>query len=672
MSDTYGSLYDSNKNRLAYDDDSGDGNNFKITYSVTAGRLYYIVPAGYNGSGSTTVYLSGDMPAMGGTYNLLDGEPIKITAGETVELTAETNPGHTFIGWYNGDVKVADGLTYEFTMPAENVTYTAKWIKVVIESEDETKGTVSELTEEYLLGDEVSVTATTKSGYTFIGWYNGDEKVADTLTYEFEMPAESVTYTAKWIKVTIASESTNKGTVSSLTDTYIFGEKVSVTATTNLGYTFIGWYDGDEKVADVLTYEFTMPAENATYTAKWMLNAEMEPFTFTSTPTSLTITGVTDKGVTSLDLPSDVTSIGSSAFSGCSSLTSVNIPDSVTSIGSSAFEDCSILTSVNIPDGVTSIGSSTFSGCSGLTSITIPDSVTSIGGWAFYGCGGLTGVYITDIAAWCEIYFSDSYSNPLYWAHDLYLNGEEVTDLVIPDSVTSIGERAFAGCIGLSSVTISDGVTSIGNYAFDDCFNLTSITIPKSVTSIGIGAFSGCSRLRSVTIPNSVTSIRDYVFNGCSDLISVIIPNSVTSIGSAAFRGCTNLSVITIPKSVTSIGKEAFSGCTGLKSVVIPDGVTSIESSAFNGCTWLNSVTIPDSVTSIGERAFQDCGRLTSITIPANVTSIGSYAFDDCTGLTSVTFKGTKAKWNAITKMSTWKYGCTFTKVVCSNGTVSV
>ena len=741
MSDTYGSLYDSNKNRLAYDDDSGDGNNFKITYSVTAGRLYYIVPAGYNGSGSTTVYLSGDMPAMGGTYNLLDGEPIKITAGETVELTAETNPGHTFIGWYNGDVKVADGLTYEFTMPAENVTYTAKWIKVVIESEDETKGTVSELTEEYLLGDEVSVTATTKSGYTFIGWYNGDEKVADTLTYEFEMPAESVTYTAKWIKVTIASESTNKGTVSSLTDTYIFGEKVSVTATTNLGYTFIGWYDGDEKVADVLTYEFTMPAENATYTAKWMLNAEMEPFTFTSTPTSLTITGVTDKGVTSLDLPSDVTSIGSSAFSGCSSLTSVNIPDSVTSIGSSAFEDCSnltsvnipdgvtsigsstffgcsslisatipdsvtsiggsafedcsSLTSVNIPDGVTSIGSSTFSGCSGLTSITIPDSVTSIGGrafedcssltsitipdsvtsiggWAFYGCGGLTGVYITDIAAWCEIYFSDSYSNPLYWAHDLYLNGEEVTDLVIPDSVTSIGERAFAGCIGLSSVTISDGVTSIGNYAFDDCFNLTSITIPKSVTSIGIGAFSGCSRLRSVTIPNSVTSIRDYVFNGCSDLISVIIPNSVTSIGSAAFRGCTNLSVITIPKSVTSIGKEAFSGCTGLKSVVIPDGVTSIESSAFNGCTWLNSVTIPDSVTSIGERAFQDCGRLTSITIPANVTSIGSYAFDDCTGLTSVTFKGTKAKWNAITKMSTWKYGCTFTKVVCSNGTVSV
>ena len=293
MSDTYGTLYDSNKRQLTYDDDSGDGNNFKITYSVTAGRLYYIVPAGYNSSGTTTVYLSGDMPDAGGTYGSLlpaddEGEPIKITVGERVELTATTQSGYTFIGWYNGEEKVTDALTYEFTMSAENVTYTAKWIKVAVESEDTTKGTVSQLTETYFPGDTASVTATTKSGCTFIGWYNGDEKLTDSLTYEFTMPAENVTYTAKWIKVAVESEDTTKGTVSELTETFLPGDEVSVAATTNPGYTFIGWYNGDEKLTDTLTYEFTMPAENVTYTAKWIKVAIVSEDTSKGTVSQLT------------------------------------------------------------------------------------------------------------------------------------------------------------------------------------------------------------------------------------------------------------------------------------------------------------------------------------------------------------------------------------------------
>ena len=165
------------------------------------------------------------------------------------------------------------------------------------------------------------------------------------------------------------------------------------------------------------------------------------------------------------------------------------ISHSVTSIGERAFSGCSGLTSVTIPNNVTSIGQSAFAGCFGLTSVTIPNSVTSMGEWAFCYCSGLTSVHISDIAAWCNIDFDDCYSNPLYYAHHLYLNGEEVKDLVIPNSVTSIERGAFGGCSGLTSVTIPNSVTSIGDYAFYDCSGLTSVTIPNSVTSIGERAF---------------------------------------------------------------------------------------------------------------------------------------------------------------------------------------
>ena len=201
--------------------------------------------------------------------------------------------------------------------------------------------------------------------------------------------------------------------------------------------------------------------------------------------------------------------------------------------------------------------------------------------------------------------------------------------------VTEIGEKAFAGCSNLTSITIPNSVKSIGDTAFAGCNGLTEFNIPNSVTSIGNNAFGGCSGLTSITIPNSVTSIGDYVFFGCSSLTEFTIPNSVTSIGSYAFSNCTGLTEFTIPNSVKSIGERIFSGCSGLTSVKLSSGVTSIEN-IFYDCISLTSVNIPSSVTSIGENAFYNCISLTSVKIPSSVTSIGKDAFFNCSSLTSV------------------------------------
>ena len=343
-----------------------------------------------------------------------------------------------------------------------------------------------------------------------------------------------------------------------------------------------------------------------------------------------------EKEIKDLVIPNSVTSIGKFAFRECSGLTSIEIPNSVTSIGGCAFENCYGLTSITIPNSVTSIGNDAFQNCSSLASVTIPNSVTSIGKHAFYSCSNLTSVHITDIAAWCKINFADYCSNPLYDGKNLFLDDIEITNLVIPNSVTAIGNYTFSGCSGLISIEIPNSVTSIGSYAFAYCSDLTSVTIPNSVISMGEAAFIYCSSLTSITIPNSVTTIGGGAFLGCSGLTSIEIPNSVTTIEKETFFNCYNLTSVTIPNSVTSIEEFAFKECYGLKSINIPNSVTAIKEGTFEGCSGLISIEVPNSVTKIGNYAFQQCSSLTSVTIPNSVTTIGNVAFMNCSKLTSV------------------------------------
>lgn len=355
---------------------------------------------------------------------------------------------------------------------------------------------------------------------------------------------------------------------------------------------------------------------------------------------------------------SAVSSIGNYAFSGCKALTSVYIPAGVETIGDYAFGDCTALETVTfvkegdltsigwgafrfapvkeliLPDKLETIGYQCFVGCSSLSSISIGANLKSVGDDAFASCDLINTVSITDLEAWCTVEFADYDSNPLWYSHDLKVNGEPLTELVVPESVTRLGSYTFAGLTTLTKATLHGGITEIGDGAFMGCTSLASVNIPDGITKIGDETFRECP-IPSVIIPDTVITIGSSAFYYNTAVTAITIPASVTELGGYAFGDCSKLGEVTFAEGskLTLIGGSAFSYCP-IVEIEIPDGVTEIGASAFNSCRSLTKVEIPSSVTTIQHSAFSNCSSLVTVVIPSGVTTMGYDVFYGCTGLT--------------------------------------
>ena len=429
-------------------------------------------------------------------------------------------------------------------------------------------------------------------------------------------------------------------------------------------------------------------------------------------------------GLTSLSFPNGLISIGGDAFSNCSGLTSLSFPEGMTEIGDGAFAGCSGLTSLSFPNGLISIGDNAFEGCSGLTSLSFPEGMTEIGFRAFqrcgrwealsfpstmksidwrvfceyhadggYGectCGSIKHIEVRDILTWCN-------SNRFVkWDHyvvasnaDLYVDGELLTDVVLPDTLTRIRSALFYGCKKLHSVVFPKNLKVIDDYAFSGCIGIENLEFPRGLDSIKSSAFSGCEGLTSIAFPEGLTAVGDGAFYGCDKLDSLSFPASMKAINWTAF--CTHrgnngnscscghiryvnvkdlhtwinsvrnvefeygsphlyfskahlymggklLTHVVIPGDVTEVKPYTFSGMDSIRTVSMQKGVENVGISAFSGCRNLSSVSFSEGLKEISSYAFENCESLSSVSFSEGLEKIDSYAFENCGSLTSVVF----------------------------------
>ena len=321
---------------------------------------------------------------------------------------------------------------------------------------------------------------------------------------------------------------------------------------------------------------------------------------------------------TNLVIPSDISTIKFGAFYHFAGLKTVIIPDTVKSINKSSFAHCFGITEVTVGDGCTIIGEYAFYECTSMQSVAIGTAVQSIGKYAFDLCSSLQEVHIKDLAAWCKIRFLNySSANPLWYGQHLYLNGEEITDLVIPNDITTLNFAAFNRCVALKTVVLPDSVISVGEYVFYGCTALEKVTVGKNVSSFGKGTFEYCTALKEVHI---------------SDLLAWC---------KIDFYGNSSANPVMYAKHLYLNGEE-------LTNLVIPEGITTLKFATFYNCDSLTKVIIPSHITKIGQAVFYDCSNLETVEMYNSITQIIQHAFYNCTSLESVIFHGTRTEYASI------------------------
>lgn len=307
-------------------------------------------------------------------------------------------------------------------------------------------------------------------------------------------------------------------------------------------------------------------------------------------PTNVTYENVTYK----------VNALGFGCFAECEGLTSVKLPSGITSLGGRCFEMCESLRSVSLRDGITSLGNHCFADCNSLTSVDLPSGITSLGEDCFSCCSSLTNIDLS--------------------------------------CITSLGAMVLAGCSNLKNVKLPSGITSLGANFFYSCSSLESIDLPSYLTSLGYGCFSGCSSLESIDLPSCLTSLGDGCFRDCSSLTNISLPLGLTTLEGNSTPEDTDMGYGPDGEHdgyvLSSSG--CFSGCSSLKSINLPSGITSLGEDCFSHCRSLKSINLPSGITSLGEKCFFNCSSLESIELPKGVTSLGGMCFSDCTGLATI------------------------------------
>ena len=609
--------------------------------------------------------------------------------GDSVIITAQTNTGYTWVGWYEGDMLLTNEAEYSFEMTEENHIYTAKWIKIDLNVNNALAGTVTGLSDAYKVGDNATVTAASNSGYIWVGWYNGEELLTRAKEYTFSMPSESATYTASWIKITLNKNISAGGTVSGLEgDDLSYGDNTVVTATSNLGYEWLGWYNGDELVSSSNEYSFIIGDNEMTLTAKWEVKPEMAMFVFSSSDSYCSITGVKEaSSVTAVHIPSYVTDVSSSGFKNCHDIATITaeagnaryraegnclidsnydrvvlgcknsvIPTSsdVTSIGEAAFFARYGLISIVIPKNIISMSASSpdvgqFAYCEDLTSVEwkvdlnlglIPDHLPNI----FMGCTELSRFTMTG-------------SNSRYYT----------VDNCIMYRPTAWGQADNELILAINPSSIPAAASVISSNAFVLCSEMTSLVVPDTVKKIEQGAFSGMSGLNEITVPfvgrdaDAFTAgdrysgpyLFGYVFGTKSydDSTAVVqyginqdpaykytyyMPKGLTKVtltnGMVENNGFNNWKNLKELVGVVRLGHGALRNCTGITSIDLSN-CQSIDSLALSG-TSITTVTVPKGCT-VSSGAFEDCKQLKSVVW--NDDSIGDSMFKGCSALQSVT-----------------------------------